>query len=556
MIRLKNGIIYDPKNNKSAVKEDIWIKNEKIVSKPSAEEIESAKNQGSYQEIDLKEKIVMPGGVDIHAHIAGPKINTGRVLRPEDHRHDNVPKKGGLRSGVGSTVPTSYVTGYRYSLMGYTTVMEAAGPPMKARHIHEEFGGLPFIDKGFLVLSGNNYFVLKFIKEKNKKALKDYLAWLINVTGAFGLKVVNPGGVEAWKEGKRLRGIEEKGTHFNLSPREILLALAEANDELGLPHPVHIHTNDLGSPGNYKTTISTLDLLKDYRKHITHIQFSSYGLNEESKIKFVSAADQIAEKVNNDDKLTVDIGQIVFGEVTTMTADGILEYNLHKLTGSKWVNTDVEMETGSGIVPMNYKKKNLINGIQWAIGLELFLKIDDPWKVFLTTDHPNAGPFTAYPWIIKLLMSRDYRLKMISEMHNKLGNYTDIAELEREYSLDEIAVITRSGPARALGLANKGHIGVGADADITVYSRLESKDKIAEVFAHPEIVIKSGKIIVEDGKLVEKLREGKTLVARPDYDKNISEIIGEDFKNYYSISIENYPVSDSYFNNLEVIPCS
>src|SRR6056297_355879 len=541
MIRLKNALIYDPTNNKDGVNEDIWIEGEKIIAKPEESVIKKLKANNELEEIDLEGKIVMAGGVDIHSHIAGPKVNSGRVLRPEDHRRDNVARKGKLRSGVGSTVPSSYVTGYRYSLMGYTTVMEAAGPPMKAKHIHEEFSDLPYIDKGFLVLSGNNYFVLKFISENNQQALKDYLAWLVNATGAFGLKVVNPGGVEAWKEGKRIRGIEEKGTYFNLSPGEILLALAEANDELGLPHPVHIHTNDLGSPGNYKTTNATLDLLKDYRKHITHIQFSSYGLNKESKIKFISAADQVADKVNNSDKLTVDIGQIVFGEATTMTADGILEYNLHKLSGSKWVNTDVEMETGSGIVPMNYKKKNLVNGIQWAIGLELFLKIDDPWKVFLTTDHPNAGPFTAYPWIIKLLMNRDYRLKMISEMHKKLKNYTDIAELEREYSLDEIAVITRSGPARALGLENKGHIGTGADADITVYRRLEDKSKIAEVFAHPELVIKSGKIIVEDGKLVEKLREGKTFVTRPDYDKNIIDVIGEDFKNYYSLSIENYP---------------
>src|SRR6056297_3247647 len=489
MLRLKNALVYDPSNNKEGVKEDIWIQDEKIVAEPEREVLKELKANNDLEEIDLDGKIVMAGGVDIHSHIAGPKVNSGRVLRPEDHRRDNVARKGKLRSGVGSTVPSSYVTGYRYSLMGYTTVMEAAGPPMKAKHIHEEFSDLPYIDKGFLVLSGNNYFVLKFISENNQQALKDYLAWLVNATGAFGLKVVNPGGVEAWKEGKRIRGIEEKGTYFNLSPGEILLALAEANDELGLPHPVHIHTNDLGSPGNYKTTNATLDLLKDYRKHITHIQFSSYGLNKESKIKFISAADQVADKVNNSDKLTVDIGQIVFGEATTMTADGILEYNLHKLSGSKWVNTDVEMETGSGIVPMNYKKKNLVNDIQWATGMELFLKINDPWQVFLTTDHPNAGPFTAYPWIIKLLMNKSYRADYISDLHAKFDEYTDLSSLDREYSLSDIVVISRSGPAKALGLKNKGHLGVGADADIAVYNNISDND-IAEVFAHPVYVFK------------------------------------------------------------------
>jgi formylmethanofuran dehydrogenase subunit A len=494
MLRLKNAVIYDP----------------------AADDLE---------EIDLNGKIVMAGGVDIHSHIAGPKVNSGRVLRPEDHRRDNVARKGKLRSGVGSTVPSSYVTGYRYSLMGYTTVMEAAGPPMKAKHIHEEFGDLPYIDKGFLVLSGNNYFVLKFISENNQQALKDYLAWLINVTGAFGLKVVNPGGVEAWKEGKRMRGIDEKGTHFDLSPKEILLALAKAADDLELPHPIHLHTNDLGSAGNYKTAINTMKLLEDYRLHITHVQFSSYGKNEDSKIKFAMATDEIAAEINRQSKLTVDIGQLVFGEATTMTADGILEYNLHKLSGNKWVNTD-----------------------------ELFLKIEDPWKVFLTTDHPNAGPFTAYPWIIKLLMDKNYRKDYISDLNDKFDEYTDLSSLDREYSLSEIAVISRSGPAKALGLKNKGHLGVGADADITIYNNIEDND-IAEVFAHPAYVFKSGKMIVKAGELLDNLEIGKTLVTKPEYDQNIIELIREDFQKYYSISIDNYPVTDHYYDKIEVIPC-
>ncbi|ADQ14390.1 formylmethanofuran dehydrogenase subunit A [Halanaerobium hydrogeniformans] len=555
MLKLKNALIYDPKNNKDGVKEDIWIKDEKIVDKPSEREIKELKAKDQLEEIDLQNKIVMAGGVDIHSHIAGPKVNSGRVLRPEDHRRDNVPRKGKLRSGVGSTVPSSYVTGYRYSLMGYTTVMEAAGPPMKAKHIHEEFNDLPFIDKGFLVLSGNNYFVLKFISENNFEALKNYLGWLINVTGAFALKVVNPGGVEAWKEGKRMRGIHDKGTSFNLSPSEILLALAKANDELGIPHAIHVHTNDLGTAGNYKTTNETLQLLKDYRVHVTHIQFSSYGKTENDRVKFITATDQVAAEINRQPKLTVDIGQLVFGEATTMTADGILEYNLHKLSGNKWVNTDVEMETGSGIVPMNYKKKNLVNDIQWATGMELFLKIEDPWKVFLTTDHPNAGPFTAYPWIIKLLMDSNYRNDYISGMHKKFDDYTDLSNLKREYDLSEIAVISRSGPAKALGLENKGHLGVGADADITVYENLENRD-IAEVFAKPKYVFKSGTMIVKDGELITELQDGKTLVTKPDYDPQIAEDIREEFQKYYSISIDNYGVTDNYYKKVEVVPCN
>ena len=54
-------------------------------------------------------------------------------------------------------------------------------------------------------------------------------------------------------------------------------ALIEAVDELGLPHPVHIHCNNLGHSGNYATTLDTMEIAAGHRAHITHIQFHSYG---------------------------------------------------------------------------------------------------------------------------------------------------------------------------------------------------------------------------------------------------------------------------------------
>ena len=56
--------------------------------------------------------------------------------------------------------------------------------------------------------------------------------------------------------------------------------------------------------------------------------------------------------------------------------------------------------------------------VQWAVGLELFLLITDPWRVFFTTDHPNGAPFTAYPALFELLMSRDARNEMAAGLSN------------------------------------------------------------------------------------------------------------------------------------------
>jgi formylmethanofuran dehydrogenase subunit A len=63
-------------------------------------------------------------------------------------------------------------------------------------------------------------------------------------------------------------------------------------------------------------------------------------------------------------------------------------------------------------------------------------------------------------------------------------------------------------------------------------------------------------MIVKNGELLNNLEIGRTLVTKPEYDPNIVELIREDFQKYYSISIDNYAVTDHYYDKIEVIPCS
>src|SRR4029078_9199544 len=99
------------------------------------------------------------------------------------------------------------------------------------------------------------------------------------------------------------------------------------------------------------------------------------------------------EYVNSHPEVSVDVGQVMFGPATTITADGPVEYLLHRSSGRKWGNLDIELEAGCGIVPMVYKDKAGVSALQWAIGLELFLLSQDPWRVILSTHHPNGGSF-------------------------------------------------------------------------------------------------------------------------------------------------------------------
>jgi len=456
-------------------------------------------------------------------------------------------------SGTMGSVPSTFATGYKYAGLGYTTVFDAAVPPLHARHTHEEFEDTPCIDKGFYVLMGNNHYVMKSLGDGEPQRLKAFVAWLLGATKGYAVKLVNPGGVEVWKQraGGNVDGIDDVVDGFNVTPRQIIRALAQTVDELALPHAVHVHCNNLGLPGNWTTTLETLKSLEGHRGHLTHIQFHSYGGGDEDETTFGSKVVPLADYVNQHENVTVDVGQVLFGDTTSVTGDGPLGYYLHNIYGTKWFSSDTELETGCGIAPIKYRNKSLVHAFQWAIGLEWYLLVDDPWRVVMSTDHPNGGSFTAYPEIIRMLMDRTYRQDILKTVHPEVTQRSTLADLDREYSLNEICIITRAGPAKILGLKNKGHLGPGADADITIYLPHENKRIMFEV---PRYVVKSGRILVEDGELRES-HDGATLHVAPDYDKDVEQDIADWFEKFYTIRFRNYPVSDDYISRPEVIDC-
>jgi formylmethanofuran dehydrogenase subunit A len=233
----------------------------------------------------------------------------------------------------------------------------------------------------------------------------------------------------------------------------------------------------------------------------------------------------------------------MFGPATTMTADAPVSAVLREITGGKWVNADLEAETGCGIVPFAYRERNYVHALQWGIGLELFLLSRDPWRVVLSTDHPNGGSFLSYPRLIRLLMDREFRNDQIARVNQKAMGRTVLRDdLEREYTLGEIAIVTRAGPARLLGLADKGHLGVGADADVTVYSEDEDRE---QMFATPRYVIKGGQVIVEEGEL-RAAPTGDLLRVAADYDEEIERALEPLFEERYSVQFSNYPVREPW----------
>ena len=554
---IRNGHLFDPLQEIKGDRKDIGIKDGKIVD---ASDVSS-----SAKAIDAKGMTVMAGALEVHAHVAGPKVNVGRWYRPEDKLFNSRKNSDATRIEGGFSIPTVFKTGYEYARMGYTFAMEAAMPPLYARHVHEEIHDTPIIDEGALPVLGNNWFLMEYLKNKEIENAAAYTAWLLRQTKGYGIKVVNPGGTEAWAWGLNCLTINDPVPYFDITPSEIITGLMETNEFLGLPHSMHIHGNNLGNPGNYTTTLDTLKLASGYKAknrfgreqvmHHTHIQFHSYGGTKWAD--FESKARPVAEYVNKHKNITIDVGFVTLDETTTMTADGPFEHHLTELNHLKWANADVELETAAGVVPYIYSPDIFVSGIQWAVGIELALLSKDPMRCYITTDHPNAGPFTRYPRIFKWLMSqkaRDEQIKAFKQSDKVVGA-TEVANLDREITLYEIAQMTRAGPAKCLGLANMyGGLAPGLDADVAVYDFNPEKEhqpmEIEEAFSEVKYLWKTGVPIIMDRKFVSEGKKRTLWVdAKVNENPQVMRDVKEKFVKYYTVTEKNYEVTGKHFTS-------
>ena len=345
MLRITGGKVYDPANNIHGEVKDICIADGRIVS-----QVEGGRT------IDATGMIVFPGGVDIHTHVAGAALNFARAMTPENQRQATpFLHMSERRMGIGGPTPTTFATGYLYAGMGYTTVNEAAVPVLSAKHTHEELRDTPIVDKTCCVLMANNEIVMDLLEAGEFERAKQVVAWLIWAAKGYGVKAVNPGGVAAWKWGKNAKTLSEPVTGYSkVTPAKIIASLAQIIDQLCLPHPLHIHCNNLGTPGNVATTLETMKVLEGNRAHMAHLQFHAYGGDDWHTMR--SEAATLADYFNSHPNLTADAGAILFGNTVTISADGPWQHLLHQLTGASGVTSTLKMKPAAGSCPTHTRE--------------------------------------------------------------------------------------------------------------------------------------------------------------------------------------------------------
>ena len=528
LILLQGGRVVDPAHDRDAIG-DVFIEDGRIVAAPT----DGRRPDATY---DLRGKIVMAGGVDLHSHIAGSNVTLAREIMPE---LPALAAAGGVDIAPSPATWGSYATGLRYAQMGYTTVIEPALIPTHAIEAQIELAAIPIIDVGALGILGNDDYSLGLLRGTGDASeLQDYVAWTLSHAKCLGLKVINAGGAEAFKFNVRTFSLDDEVPDYGVTSRAIMRAMQKAVTDLGVPHPVHLHCNNLGVAGNADTALATMEAAEGLPIHLAHIQF--YGYGKEGPKGLSSAAPRIAEGIARHKNVSVDIGQVMFGQTVTISGDILRQFDGRNAANPKKWGLSQGEGNGTGVVPYRYRAKSFVNAVQWSVELEIMLLADDLWRVLFSTDHPNGALFVRYPEIIQLLMDRNERARWLERLPQDAREVSNLAAIARELTYAEIAIITRAGPARLLGLQDRGHLGPGAVADVAVY--VERDDKKA-MFEKADYVFKDGRLVVRDGAVTE-VTFGRAYHVAPGFDSKIERRVADFYDRYYGAKVSTFGVPD------------
>ena len=115
---------------------------------------------------------------------------------------------------------------------------------------------------------------------------------------------------------------------------------------------------------------------------------------------------------------------------------------------------------------------------------------------------------------------------------------------------------------RTLGLKSKGHLGIGADADIAVYNIDPKKSdpsrkykRVRRAFERAAYTIKGGKIASKNGEIIESI-PGKTfwVDVKTREPMKVNADFKKRFSDYWTVQYDNYMIPERYLHASAPIP--
>ncbi len=402
---------------------DIFIADGKLVPETEPELV-----------IDARGKTVMPGGIDVHSHVATYGLSLARFT---------------------FGFPGLSQIGEIYARMGYTHINEPLMTLNTASYVHHELSGIPIVDtSAFLVL--NLYDLEKWIRAGDTEVMNRLILQLLGITRSLNAQLYDAG-IRYTKRGFFYRDISAHRCLDFLHKISPLRA-----DMPGLQ--LRVYPELLDEPIDILTDFWLLQLssgIDNEERYERALKVLEHGGNADLGLQFFNPQEQdmwldLGYAPASSDFISIDMGlekPLVFSRVETVGEDGGIRSLRFALEAAKY-----------------YERFS-----------------------FST----RGCMFTAYPRLFAALLSHTCR---------------EGRELPHaEYSMYELVAITRTNPARQLGLDHvKGQLGTGADADIAIYDTDADID-LDRQLGRCSYLLKGGEVVINNGELVNRAVSKRTV---------------------------------------------
>lgn len=433
---IKNGYAIDSKNDFEGLA-DIAIKDGKIVEFVP----EKKKELKSLDYLDINGLYLCPGLIDSHVH---------------------------LTSEFGG--PAGY---YMLAKAGVTTAIDFAGP------IEEIYKDLPIFGKGLNIGCCNAILPTGEVNSNNpsKKMIERFVKGRLE-KGAIGIKIL--------------------GGHFPLTPSAIKYVIEQCNEEKVF---VAIHAGSTQTGSHIEGMKEALDLASGRSLYVAHINAYCRGLIEEPLIEISRAIKLLRESSNifSGSHLAFINGtsaKCLKGIPVSHVTRNCLKMGKYEISengleqaimdgyGLIHTNTTNNIQFMTGIKGVNYWKK-----AKTDIGISFPVNRADSNFVFATEkDSKNA-------FIVDIITTDGGAIprNFLLEKGLCLVKYGAISLKEMVYKMSQ-------KPASLLGLANKGNLSIGSDADLTIFDY--NMQKAVYSLVEGNFVLYDKKVVGNRGKIV------------------------------------------------------
>ena len=176
----------------------------------------------------------------------------------------------------------------------------------------------------------------------------------------------------------------------------------------------------------------------------------------------------------------------------------------------------------------------------WRDWVLAFLKYI--WKKF----HSPMGIYFFATWLI----SENARKNFMKDMNEEFLKNNSLLNNSEELSFTEFVILTRSSPAKSLGIGSiKGNLGTGADADLNILDlnikELDtSKDykEVEKTLQNIEYVLKDGKV-VKKKEIIDINHHGKLFWTKGNVEKEKKSTLLSKKKEFYQV-LKNLSLKD------------